>query len=535
MTVPIGRCRGFCTRLFAVALALVVVTASGIVQAGDKTVLRRGTQAELRSLDPQVVIGNTAGAMMYDLFEGLVTVGADGQPLPGAAESWTMTDDGRTYVFRIREGLHWSDGVPLDARDFVYSLRRIVDPKNALRGAGAIFPIRNATAITRGEKPITDLGVRAVDPLTLEITLDNPAPFFIDMLASFAASPVPRHVIEKHGAQWSMPGKMVTSGAYVLDEWLSNTHYKLVRNPHFRDAENVQIDEVYYYPLLDKDTAVQRFRAGELDITLNIPPNRLDWFKKNMPDEIRDYPALGVRYLIVNTERPPLDDGRVRRALSISINREVIAEKILRDGSLPVTNIVPAAMPGYGPNPAPFAEQPYEQRVAEAKRLVAEAGFGARRPLRFSLEILPGEAPRRVAVALQAMWRALGAEVSIVNIGTKGHQKALSTGDFGLAWYTYFVPFSDATAFLLLLESESNRNYSNYRNTEFDTMLSAANDIVDPAERTAFLRQAEQLALADFPVFPLFTPMRVYLVSQRVRGWVNHTEPHLARHLSVID
>ncbi len=533
MRVPIGSSRGFRAWAFCVALACIIV--AGVVQAGDKTALRRGTQAELRSLDPQVVIGNSAGAMMYDLFEGLVTVSADGQLLPGAAESWTVTDGGRTYVFRIREGLRWSDGATLDARDFVYSLQRIVDPKNALRGAGAIFPIRNATAITRGEKPATELGVRAIDPLTLEISLDNPAPFFIDMLASFAACPVPRHAIERYGAQWSMPGNMVTSGAYVLEEWISNTHYKLVKNPWFRDVDNVRIDEVYYYPLLDKETAVQRFRAGELDITLDVPPNRLDWFKKNMPTETKNYPALGVRYLVVNTERPPLDDVRIRRALSISINREVIAEKILRDGSLPVTNIVPAALPEYGPNPAPFAEQPYEQRLAEANRLVAEAGFGAERPLRFTMEILPGEGPRRVAVALQAMWRALGAEVTIVNIGTKGHQKALATGDFGLSWYTYFVPFSDATAFLLLLESDSNRNYSKYHNTEFDAMLTAANDIADPAERIAFLRRAEQLALADFPLIPLFTPMRVYLINQRVHGWINHTEPHLARHLSVVD
>ncbi len=517
--------------LVCASVLCAVVT---LAQAADeKMVLRRGTQAELRSLDPQVVIGNSAGAMMYDLFEGLVTVDPDGKLVPGAAESWTISTNGLIYTFTLREGLRWSDGSPLGAQDFVYSLRRIVNPKNALRGAGVIFPILNANAINRGDKPPSELGVRALDALTLEITLESPAPFFIDMLAAYPTAAVPRQTIEEHGAQWTMPGNMVTSGTYVLVEWLSNTHYKLVKNPYYREAGKARIDEVYYYPIPDKDTAVQRYRAHELDVTLNVPLSRLEWFMKNMPDETKSSTSLGLKYLIVNTKRPPLDDVRVRKALSISINREVIAEKILRDGSPPLTSLVPAAMPGYGPNPASFADQPYAQRTEEAKRLLAAAGFSAGHPLQFDLEVLPGENVRRVAVALQAMWRGIGADVKLVNIGSQGYRKMLRTGDFSVSWYTYFAPFSDATAFLLLLQSESLGNYSGYNNPEFDRMLSAANDITDPESRAEHLRQAEQLALADFPVIPLFTPARVYLVSKRVHGWIEHNEPHLARHLSI--
>ena len=506
------------------------------VQATEqKNIFRRGTQAELRSLDPQFVVGNSAGAMMYDLFEGLVSVNANGELEPGAAKSWVISDDGLTYTFKLREGLRWSDGAPLGAQDFVYSLRRIVNPENALRGAGTIFPILNARAINRGDKLTTELGVRALDALTLEITLGSPAPFFIDMLAGYPASAIPRHAIEEHGTQWSMPGNMVTSGAYVLVEWLSNTHYKLVKNPYYREAEKVQIDAVYYYPIPDKDTAVKRYRANELDVTLNVPLTRLEWFRKNMPEETKTSTSSGLKYLIINTKRPPLDDVRVRQALSISMNRKVIAEKILRDGSPPITNLVPAEMPNYGPNPASFAEQPYDQRAEEAKHLLADAGFSASHPLRFNFEVLPGEKPRRVAVALQAMWRSIGAEAKLVNIGSQGYRKLLRTGDFSVAWYTYFAPYSDATAFLLLLRSESLQNYSGYNNPEFDRLLSAANDITDVHSRATYLRQAEQLALADYPLIPLYTPARVYLVSKRVQGWMNHNQPHLARHLSIIN
>ncbi len=503
--------------------------------AVDPTVLRRGTASELRSLDPQAAIGNSAGALMYDLFEGLVTVDGQGQLIPGAAGSWAISDDGLTYTFFIRQGLRWSDGVPLTAEDFVYTLRRIVKPDNALRGAGTISPIRNALAINRGKTPPSELGVKALDATTLVITLEHPAPYFIDMLAAFPAAAVPRHVIEKHGFEWTMPGNMVGSGAYVLDEWISSTHYKLVRNPHFRDAGQVQIDEVYYYPIPDKETAVMRFRVGELDVTLNVPPNRLKWLQQNLPDKLRISSKLGIRYLIVNTTRPSLNDVRVRKALSLSVNREIIASQILKDGSEPAYNLVPSAMPGYGPNPAPFKDTPYEQRLAEARQLLAEAGFDAGNPLRFTVHFRPVEDARRVVVALQAMWRGIGADVELVNIGSQGKAKILAAGEFDMALFTYYVPFSDAMAFLRLLEAGSFRNYSRYDNPEFDQMLATADKYRDPSERAAYLKRAEQLAISEHPVIPLFVPARIYLVSDRVRGWEDHTEPHLARHLSVSD
>jgi len=515
--------------------AILFHGAADVIAAAEPAVLRRASANELRSLDPQYVIGNTAGALMYDLFEGLVTVDARGQLVPGAAESWTVSEDGLTYTFRIREGLRWSDGAPLTAADFDYSLRRIVDPKNALRGAGTIFPIVNSVAINRGEKPLSELGVRVIDPLTLEISLESPAPFFIDMLAGFPTAAVPRHVIEEHGATWTKPGTLVVSGAYTLEEWVSNTYYKLVRNPYYRDAEQVRIDEVYYYPVTDKETAVKRFRADELDIVLDVPPSRLEWAQEKMPDELKISSAPGIRYLIVNTEQPHLQDPRVRKALSMAVNREIITTKILKDGSIPVTNLVPGDLGDYGPNPAPYANVPYDQRVAEAKKLLADAGFTESNPLKVRLSFLPQENFRRVVVALQAMWRSIGVETELETIGKQGRQKMHLSGNFDLSIFTYYAPFSDPTAFLLLLDSKSFRNYSNYGNLEFDAMLADTSHIGDVTERMEALRKTEQFALAEHPVIPLFNPGRTFLISRRVQGWYDHTEPHLARHLEIAD
>lgn len=519
--------------LLALLLAAWIPSAAVGADTDARSILRRSTANELRSLDPQAVIGNSGGALMYELFEGLVTVDQSGKPVPGVAASWTRSDDGLTYEFKLRKGLHWSDGAPLTAEDFVYSWQRIVDPKNALRGAGTLFPVKNAVAITRGQKSAEALGVKAKDALTLEVTLQDPAPYFIDILAGFPAAPVPRHVIQKHGASWTKPGNFVGNGAYILDKWVPNTYYKLVRNPEFREAKQVRIDEVFYYPIPDRSTGEKRFRAGELDVVLNVSPNRLAWLQEHMPDELRRTSSLGIRYLIINTKRAPFTDVRVRKALSIALDREIIATRILKDGSEAAYGIVPSTMPAYGKNSALFQNQPYAQRLEEAKKLLAAAGFSARKPLRFTLDYQNVEDGRRVAVALQSMWRSIGADVQLTTTGFESKDSSMRNGDFDVSWFSFYAPYSDATAFLYLLEANNSRNYSQYSNPEFDEMLRNANRMQDQVARGAYLKQAEQLALSAYPVIPLFVPGRTYLVSKRVEGWENHMDTHLARHLSL--
>jgi oligopeptide transport system substrate-binding protein len=522
-------------RLVLLGMLLGAWLTNPAAAADNKSSLRRGTANELRSLDPQAVIGGSGGALLYELFEGLVTEDQSGKLVPGVSESWSRSEDGLTYTFKLRKGLRWSDGVPITAEDFVYSWRRVVNPENALRGAGTLFPVKNAVAITRGEKAPDSLGVKARDALTLEVSLEDPAPYFTDILAGFPTAPVPRHVVEKYGSSWTKPGNIVGNGAYSLDKWVPNTYYRLAKNPYFRDANQVSIDEVFYYPIPDRSTGEKRFRAGELDVVLNIPPNRLAWLKKNMPDELHTTSALGIRYLIINTKRQPFTDVRVRKALSIAIDREIIATSILKDGSEAAYNLVPPAMPRYGRNPAPSANQPYTQRLAEARKLLAAAGFSSSKPLRFTLDYQNLEDGRRVAVALQAMWRSIGADVQLTTTGFENKDTSLRNGDFDVSWFTFYAPYADATAFLYLLEANNARNYSKYSSHDFDEMLRAANRMHDPVERAAYLKKAEQLALSAHPIIPLFVPSRTYLVAKRVQGWDDQMDTHMARYLSLKD
>ena len=521
-----------CFKFFVLILALNGVC----IAAGSKiNVLHRGSASELRSLDPQVAIGNTATGLMADLFEGLVSYDVAGKLVPGAAESWDISNDGLTYTFYLRKGMHWSDGRGLAAEDFVYSFQRVVDPANALRGAGLIFPIRNAVAIVRGELPPSALGVHAENALTVKISLTNPAPYFLEILAAYSTAPMPSHVIEKHGAGWSTPGKMVTNGAYVLEEWVPNTYYRLVRNPFYRNASEVAIDEVYYYPVPDINTAIKRYRAGELDIVLNLPPNRLEWFQRTMPDELWVSNAVGIRYLVLNTVKAPLDDVRVRVALDLAIDRELIVSRILKDGSTPSLRLVPHALASGSEISRNEEGKPRQEKIALAKQLLSDAGFDKDQPVRITLIYKPLEQARRVVIALQAMWREIGVETALVNTGSQGLLNRLTTGDFNVAWSTYYAPFNDAVAFLLLLASDSSRNYSGYAQPKFDALLGDADRTVSPEERAARLGQAEDLALKDHPVIPLFVPARSYLVSPRVYGWSGGSRLHLTRHLKIVD
>ena len=307
------------------ALLLVPLTAP------EASVLRRGTNDELPTFDPQYVVGNSAGAIMYDLFEGLVSRAPDASLVPAVAESWSVSEDGTVYTFRLRDSAKWSDGRAITAADFVYSFKRMLDPNSGTRGASALFPVLNATAISMGAEPLESLGVKALDPRTLEITLEGPAPYFISLLASYSNAPVPAHVIEEHGRKWTQPGTMVSSGAYMLEEVVTNTYYKLVRNPHYHAADKVEIREVMYYPVPSPATSLKRYLAGELDVILNIPFNQYEILRRTRPEEFQLARGIGLGYLSVNNTLPPFDDVRVRKALSLAIDRDVIVDRLPQD------------------------------------------------------------------------------------------------------------------------------------------------------------------------------------------------------------
>ena len=330
-----------------VAAAMMAATFAGAGQAAAESVLHVGNMGEPASLDPHYVSGTWENRIVGDMFLGLTTEGPDGKTVPGAAESWTISPDGLVYTFKLRKH-SWSDGKPVTAEDFVFAMRRILNPETAAEYASLLYTVKNGEAVNTGKAKPEELGVRAVDAGTLEITLEGPTPYFLDQLPHYTAYPVPKHVVEDLGKDWSKQGNIVSNGAYKLQEWVPNDHITLVKNAEFYAADSVSIDKVVLYPQEDRTAVQKRFRAGEIDVATDFASDQIDWLKANMPKETRIAPYLGIYYYPINTRKPPFDDKRVRQALSMAIDRDAIVDKVMKTGEIAAYSFVPPGTLNYG-------------------------------------------------------------------------------------------------------------------------------------------------------------------------------------------
>lgn len=501
-----------------------------------ETAIRRSSTGEPQTLDPQRWTYGQDGNLAQDLFQGLTTLDAAARTVPGQAESWTISPDGRTYTFRLRNALQWSDGRPIDSADFVWSLRRLFDPGTAAPSASLLYVIRNARDVNAGRKPVAQLGVRADGPRTLVIELEHPAPYLLDLLVH-RAFPVPRHVIEKWGNEWTRADHIVSNGAFVLGEWRPGSHVKLLRNPRFHAAGSVALDAVYHVPVEDPKSALLRYRSGELDVAVSIPSEQIETLGRELGGQLRLVQAMGVEYLAFNLRRPALADPRLRRALSMAIDRDLLSQRILRAGEPPAYCMVPPGVPDYPRSGcADFGAWPATRRMAEARRLLAELGVGPRRPLQLRFRVNNADLPRRMALAVAAMWQPLGVRVEVVSADLKAHQQALQQGDFDVARGAWIAEDRDALSFLRLLDGRAGAlNLTGYRNRAFDSLLDESDGLADPGARVRRLAAAESLAMQEQPLAPLYFYVSRRLVSPRVAGWVDNPRGvHLSRYLSVV-
>jgi oligopeptide transport system substrate-binding protein len=497
------------------ALALVVVHA-----AGAAPVLRRGTAADAPTLDPVIAAGTLAAPIINDLFEGLLGKDAALKLVPGSAESWTVSADGLAYTFRLRPGLQWSDGVALTADDFVYGYRRLVTPGVASPLAGQFYLVQNARDIVAGRKPPEALGVSAPDPRTVVIRLSSPAPYFLELVGNLQVAPTPRHVIEKHGKDWTRPGTMVSNGPYTLAGRVPQTVTTLRRNPRYHGAASVQSEAVEWYPTQDLATSLRRFRAGELHQVLNFPPDEIERLRREMPEALKVAPSQGVYYLLVNLRKPLFADARVRRALALAVDREGLTGKLLRTGVKPTFTLVGPDFSNYRGLRLPEESLPMARRQAEARRLLGEAGYGPGKPLEFEYVYDTNEENRKIAVALAAMWQAVGARARPVNVDFGQLNRQVRTGNFEVARWSYFASFDDPVALLLLHASDNTNNYAAYRNPEYDRLLLESNTAGSPDARRQLLERAETILIRDAPIIPVYDYVRRYLVAPDVEGWV---------------
>jgi oligopeptide transport system substrate-binding protein len=500
-----------------------------------EVVLTRGNAAEPLSLDPHHAQSVWENNIIGDLIVGLTTEAADGEPLPGAADKWESSEDGKTWTFHLRDHL-WSDGMPVTAQDFVYSWRRILDPKTASQYAYYLYLIKNAEGVNNGKMPLTALGATASDDKTLVVELEHPAPYLLEYLMHYTMSPVPRHIIEAMGDAWSKPGNYVGNGPFTLAEWSSNDHVTLVKNPKFYDAANVRIDRVIFYPTTDYGAALKRFRAGELDEQDRMPAQEIDWIRANMPETLRLDPVLVTEFLTCNMTRKPFDDVRVREALSLALDRETIVNKINKVGEPPAYGMIPPATANYpGGVVLNFKDMPFPERVKRARELMRQAGYGPDKFLRTSL-LVRSAAPdrRRIPVAMQQMWAQIYVDAQILQLDASIFYNSIQTGDFEIANPGWNADFNDASTFLDLLRKDNPNNWAHYDSPDFNRFLNEAGVETDLARRGALLAQAEATALKDHAWIPIYFWVSGVLVRPYIKGWLkNADDTHRTRWLSI--
>ena len=511
--------------LLGLCAACLAAPLAGLpAQAKDTVVLRRGNQAEPSTLDPHLSGAAWENNIIGDLFVGLTTDDVRGKPMPGAAESWTVSPDGLLWTFKLRPNLKWSDGEPLKASDFVFGFRRLFDPKTAAQYASIQYVVKNGEAVNSGKLPLSEVGVRAIDDRTLEISLEAPTPYLLGLLTHYTSFPLPEHVYKKFGDAWVKPGNMVSNGPYKLVDWKAHEEVRAVKNPLFYDAANVAIDEVIYYPTDDQTAALSRFRAGELDVNLGtrgFPISQLPWLQENMPGQARITPMLGSEYIALNIRKAPFKDARLRKAVSLCLDRPILIDKVLRDGQLPAHSFVPPGIDNY-PSTArlDFATQSMEQRRAEAKRLLAEAGYTADKPLIFEYLYMISIDSRRFVVAQAAMLKECGMVVRLIGNEPKIHYDALRQADFTAAQARWGADFNDPQTFLFLLETRGGAyNYGGYSSPAYDKLVDEGRTTLDLAKRAQILTQAEQTALDESAVVPLTFFSSKSLVAPYVKGY----------------
>jgi oligopeptide transport system substrate-binding protein len=482
-----------------------------------------GNAAEPGDLDPHLASILSDQIIVNTLFEGLTLLDErTTNPLPAAAESWDISGDGLTWTFHLRAGLQWSNGDALVADDFVQSWRRILNPEFAGDNAWYLFALKNAEAYNA--KKITDasaLGFAAPDAKTLVLTLERPTPYLAALVSMPAWFPVnPRTLakfggMQKRGGDWTRPGNLVSNGAFTLAEWKPNARIALAKNPRYRDAAQNRLERIVFFPIENPDVEERDFRAGQLHVTFNLPVTKLATWKKQDPAKLRVDPTLQMNFLRFNTSRPPLNDARVRRALSIAVNREAIARSVLQGSRAAAVAMTPPGTGGY------VARAAVPTDVDEAKRLLAAAGFanGQGLPV-IDIQCRNDEIMPRLAEALQAIWqRELGVRTTISQLEQKTWIQNQQTLNYGISTAAWTADFPDPVTFLGMFTANSAYNWTGWKHPDYERLLESAAGTVDAKSRYEVLQRAEELLLIESTVAPIFVGAQTYLIHPAVKGW----------------
>ena len=501
----------------------------------NKTTLNRGLSGEPESLDPHGFTSNQSETILRDIGEGLLTYSAGGQLVPGIAERWEISDDNLILTFHLRPQARWSNGSPVTASDFEFAFRRLVNSHTASPYAEFVSAIHNASDIVKGVISPEQLGVLAVDSHTLQIRLHTQTPHFLQLLSHPSTFPVHEASFRKIGTDLFSPGSYVSNGAYILTDWSIGSAISLRQNNAYWGNDKTYINTVVYH-VVDQNVEFDRYRAGEIDVTANVPEAVFSKVRVQTPTELRVSPYLGIYYYGFNMTKDPFSNNHyLRQALSLAIDRQVLVDKITGRGEVPAYSWVPPGVNMHEQQKSEYSILGKEARETEARRLFAQAGLGIDDEFVFELRYNTFDGHHRIALAIQSMWRnVLGVNAILVNEEFKVFIDSVrskeNTEVFRLSWTG---DYNDALSFLQIMKTDNPSNLTGYSNPEFDQLISLAESAADPVVRKSLLEKAERIAMADYPVVPLYFYVSKHLVDPAVIGWEDNVmDIHLSRYLS---
>ena len=481
-------------------------------------ILRRGLGGQPGSLDPQRAEDAFSFDVLRDLYEGLTTSSPSGEVMPAAAESWSVDEAGTHYTFQLRPDARWSNGDPVLARHFVTALRRAVDPATASGGADLLRAIENAPAILKGELPADRLAVRAATDRLLEITLSKPVPYFPDILTNTVASPVHDSSLAETGG-FSKGGGTISNGPYSLAEIAPGASLRLLRNIYYWNSNLVTFDEVRYELVPDENAEFTRFRAGDLDVTNNVPEQRFEELAREPDSGLQHRASLATFYFSFNTDQGPLSKRRaLREALSLAIDREAITSSITRAGQVPAYSLVAEGVWNYTPAAYEWRNSADSARLSKAGALYAAAGYSTTRPLRLRMLYNENDLIQKVCVAIASMWKQeLGVETELVQMEFRAYLAARADPtQWDVVRVGWSADYNDASSFLDTMTDGSPQNFGRWSNAQYARLLADAAVQTDIAQRRLLLQQAEQLMLEDYPLLPVYFYVTRRLVQSRI-------------------
>ncbi len=493
-----------------------VIPAGTVLAAKQEMVRNMGSEPE--TLDPAVAESVGANNITRDLFESVTTKDNLGRTVPGVAESWKQIN-ATTWVFNLRKNALFSNGEPITASDFVFAWQRFLDPKTASPYAKTFGTfLLNGTEIAEGKKPTTELGVKAVDKYTLEVKTSSPVLFLPDLLSNNQFAPIHKAALDKFGKDWVKPGKMVGNGAYVLTDWKVNSKVVVEKNPKYWDAKSVVLTKATFLPVEDGNADVKLFQSGENDYVYQLPPGTYEQLKKSNPKDIKNAPMLGTRYYALQNNDPLMKDVRVRKAMSMVIDRDILANKVTADGQLPLYGLVVKGLEGSEMVAYDWATWPMDKKVAEAKKLMAEAGVKPGTKVRFAYNT--SEYHKKMAIFAASEWKTkLGLEVEMENMEFKVLLKKRHDGDFQIARNGWIADYNDVTTFYALVQCGGDQNDNKNCNPKADELAKQGNAQTDAVKRKALFTQAVKLVMEDYPMIPLVQYTLPRLVRSNIGGY----------------